>query len=376
MLRSGAYVFVGVVAFTGPGAGATAWAVVAYAIGGLALLLWGLTEAFGERPAGQLPLIQGLFAVAAVVCGYASAFVHTGPLVAISLMIIMDLGTESILPVGWAVAGGTVVAIETGVLVAGASDGLALGYPALVVMVLIASHNRRAYRVRAEQSAALLAQSELLRAEQRRVAVLDERTRIAREIHDVLAHSLGALSIQIQAADALLTDHQDIDRAVTVLAEARRLTADGLTETRRAVHALRADIAPLDEELATAADTHRQRHGGAVRLRVEGEPAPLSPDQALPLFRTAQEALTNAAKHAPAQPVEVTLAYKADHVTLTVDNPLALPDPGRTGDRPEFATVDAGYGLTGMRERLLLLGGTLDAGVRDGRWCVRAEVPR
>ncbi|OIJ87934.1 hypothetical protein BIV25_37590 [Streptomyces sp. MUSC 14] len=368
--------FVGVVAFTGPGPGVTARAVAAYAIGGLAMLLWGLTDAFGERPAGQMPRMQGLFAVAAVVCGYAGAFAHTGALVAISLMLIMDLGTESRLPVGWAVAGCTVVAIETGVLVARASDGLALGYPMLVVMVLIASHNRRAYRVRAEQSAALLAQTELLRAEQRRVAVLDERTRIAREIHDVLAHSLGALSIQIQAAGALLTDHQDIDRAVTVLAEARRLTADGLTETRRAVHALRADIAPLDEELATAADIHRQRHGGAVRLSVRGEPTPLSPDQALPLFRTAQEALTNAAKHAPAQPVEVTLTYQDDHVSLTVDNPLARPDPGRTGDRPEFATVDGGYGLTGMRERLLLLGGTLDAGVRDGRWRVRAEVPR
>ncbi|WP_208652875.1 sensor histidine kinase, partial [Streptomyces rhizosphaericus] len=214
----------------------------------------------------------------------------------------------------------------------------------------------------------------LLRAEQRRVAVLDERARIAREIHDVLAHSLGALSIQIQAASALLTDHRDVDRAVTVLDGARRLTADGLAETRRAVHALRSDLAPLDEELATMADTHRQRHGVPVRLRVEGEPSPLPADQALPLFRTAQEALTNAAKHAPAQPVEVALTYEDEHVTLTVDNPLGAPPSPRRA--PAFATVDGGYGLTGMRERLLLLGGTLDAGVRDGQWRVRAEVPR
>ncbi|OPF81799.1 two-component sensor histidine kinase [Streptomyces antioxidans] len=406
LMRVGAYVFIGLHTFTEPpaGPGAVAQAVVAYALGGLALLLWEVTHALGDEAArraprsvarrGTQPRIRTrvLLGVAAALSGYASAFPHTGALIGLSLMAVMHLGTELSLPVGWAVAGCTVVALETGVLVAGAGRGLALGYPMLVALVLVASHNRRAYRVRAEQSAAMLAQSELLRAEQRRVAVLDERARIAREIHDVLAHSLGALSIQIQAASALLTDHRDIDRAVTVLDGARRLTADGLAETRRAVHALRSDLAPLDEELATMADTHRQRHGVPVRLRVEGEPSPLPADQALPLVRTAQEALTNAAKHAPAQPVEVTLTYEDEHVTLTVDNPLTAdgpiaddnpladdsppgtpPSPRRA---PAFATVDGGYGLTGMRERLLLRGGTLDAGVRDGQWRVRAGVPR
>ncbi|MFE2180514.1 sensor histidine kinase [Streptomyces sp. NPDC059455] len=379
LMRAGAYAFIGLHTFTGPpaGAGAVTLAVVTYALGGLALLLWELTHTLGDEAARRAPRMRMrvLLGVAAALSGYASAFPHAGALIALSLMAVMQLGTELSLPVGWAVAGCTVVALETGVLVAGASRGFALGYPMLVVLVLVASHNRRAYRIRAEQSAAMLAQSELLRAEQRRVAVLDERTRIAREIHDVLAHSLGALSIQIQAASALLTDHRDIDRAVTVLDGARRLTVDGLAETRRAVHALRSDLAPLDEELATMADTHRQRHGVPVRLRVEGEPSPLPADQALPLFRTAQEALTNAAKHAPAQPVEVTLTYEDEHVTLTVGNPLDAPPPSPR-QPPAFATVDGGYGLTGMRERLLLLGGTLDAGVRDGQWRVRAEVPR
>ncbi|GAA1270389.1 hypothetical protein GCM10009579_31220 [Streptomyces javensis] len=376
LMRVGAYVFIGLHTLARPpaGAGAVPLAVVAYVLGGLALLLWELTHALGEKAARHAPRMRILLGAAAALAGYASAFPHAGALIGLSLMAVMHLGTEPSLPVGWAVAGCTVVALETGVLVAGASRGFALGYPMLVALVLVASHNRRAYRIRAEQSAAMLAQSELLRAEQRRVAVLDERTRIAREIHDVLAHSLGALSIQIQAASALLTDHGDVDRAVSVLDGARRLTADGLTETRRAVHALRSDLAPLDEELATMADTHRQRHGVPVRLRVEGEPSPLPADQALPLFRTAQEALTNAAKHAPAQPVEVALAYEDEHVTLTVDNPLGTPSSPRRA--PAFATVDGGYGLTGMRERLLLLGGTLDAGVRDGQWRVRAGVPR
>jgi signal transduction histidine kinase len=391
LIRAGAYVFIGVGTFSyyPLGGGGLVPVIAAYALGGPTLMLWGLGPALGDRIGRLAPRLPVLLGAAAVISGYASAFPHAGGLIALALIIIMDLGTESDLPVGWAVAGGTVVAIEAGVLVAGASRGLALGYPLLVLMVLIASHNRRAYRVRAEQSAAMLAQVELLRAEQHRVAVLDERTRIAREIHDVLAHSLGALSIQIQLARALLTDHQDIDRAVAVLSGAQRLTAAGLEETRRAVHALRSQLAPLGEELATMADTHRQRHGVPVRLRVEGEPSPLAADQALPLFRTAQEALTNAAKHAPAQPVEITLTYEDDHVTLTVDNPLGDPDgapaPQRADGGPEFttedggpgfATVDGGYGLTGMRERLLLLGGTLNAGTRDGRWHVRAEVPR
>ena len=103
---------------------------------------------------------------------------------------------------------------------------------------------------------------------------------------------------------------------------------------------------------------------------------PLPVDHVLPLFRTAQEALTNAAKHAPAQPAEVTLTYEDDHVTLTVGNPLGDLDPQRADDRPRFATVNGGYGLTGMRERLLLLDGTLNAGVKDGRWVVSARVPR
>jgi signal transduction histidine kinase len=84
----------------------------------------------------------------------------------------------------------------------------------------------RGRRVQAEQSAALLAQTQQLLAEQGRADVLGERTRIAREIHDVLAHSLGALSIQIQTARAVLTDHHDLDRAVDILATTATTSAD------------------------------------------------------------------------------------------------------------------------------------------------------
>ena len=104
-------------------------------------------------------------------------------------------------------------------------------------MAFVSGRNRAAYRRQAEQSAALVTQMERLHAEQRRAAVLDERTRIAREIHDVLAHSLGALGIQLQAIHAL-TEQGDTGRALGLLGQAQRMAKDGLAETRRAVHAL------------------------------------------------------------------------------------------------------------------------------------------
>ena len=191
--------------------------------------------------------------------------------------------------------------------------------------------------MQAEQAAALLEQYERLRAEQRRADVLDERTRIAREIHDVLAHSLGALGIQIQAAKAVLTDQRDIDRAVEVLSTAQRMAADGLTETRRAVHALRVDSLPLGDELAAVVETHRQRYQVPVTFETAGAARPLPPDASLALLRTVQEALVNAAKHAPGEPIEVRLDYGQGDVRLTVVNHLNGAQAASTPTAPRAA---------------------------------------
>jgi signal transduction histidine kinase len=261
-----------------------------------------------------------------------------------------------------------------------------LGVPAVLVAGLVIGRNRGDYRIQAEQSAMLLAQREQLEAEQRRADLLDERSRIAREIHDVLAHSLGALGIQIQAARAVLTDHQDIDRAGEILAGAQKMAAEGLVETRRAVHALRADTLPLAEELALVSDTHAQRYHVAASFDTGGVPGPLPPDATVTLLRVAQESLVNAAKHAAGQRVAVRLDYGDTDVRLTVRNDLAPGDgAGRSADAngvagvsnlAEVSTVNGGYGLTGMRERLRLLNGTLEAGHRDNQWVVTAELPR
>ncbi|WP_103885501.1 sensor histidine kinase [Actinacidiphila yanglinensis] len=378
LLRAGAYVLFGVDLFTHHSYGPVELPAVAISFGvtGVLLAVWVVMSLGDGGSPAQRVTVLGLIAsmsVAVAVQPGATTLVGMGAIATI------DAATGVRQAEGWAVFGAGVVSAEVGLLFSDADPRAAQGIPLILAVALLAGFNRRSYRVQAEQNKALLAQAEELRSEQHRAAVLDERTRIAREIHDVLAHSLGALGIQIQAARALLTDHQDTGRAIDVLSTAQRMASDGLTETRRAVHALRTDTPPLTDELARMATTHEQRHGSTVTLTVGGSPVELPPDQMLALVRTAQESLTNAAKHAPHRPVTVDLQYGDQDVTLTLTNPLG-PGPadapaGARAERPAFATVDGGYGLTGMRERLLLLGGTLGAGPADGRWTVTARVP-
>jgi len=211
---------------------------------------------------------------------------------------------------------------------------------------------------------ALLAETRRAQLEAERAVALTERSRIAREIHDVLAHSLGALGIQLQAAEAMLAERGDIDRALRSLAGARRLVDEGLTETRRAVRALRTDAPPLPDALAALLDDRR----GA--LTVSGEPYALSPAAGLALLRVAQEAVTNAAKHAHGEPATIALEYADMGVELRVEN--ALPDTVAV----EHPGTAGGYGLAGMHERLRLIDGELQAGPVGGRWVVRARVTR
>ena len=94
------------------------------------------------------------------------------------------------------------------------------------------------------------------------------------------------------------------------------------------------------------------------------------------LIRTAQEALVNTAKHAPLQPINFGLHYGADGVEMIISTPLRHGSHDSRGPRTAFGTVNGGYGLTGMRERLLLIGGSLTAAAGNGRWTVTAQVPR
>jgi signal transduction histidine kinase len=370
LIRVTAFAVIGILALISPPHSATQQAVqiACFSVVGLALLAWIAADVRPRYRARGLPVALGVMAIAGGVAAVTSGSGQT--LVAFACVAAFWAGSETDLPAAVAVAAGGVVSIWVAGGIAGSNFGTMAGDPLLLAVCTMFGLQRRSFRVQAEQSATLLAQHQRLRAEQRRADVLDERTRIAREIHDVLAHSLGALGIQIQAAKAMLTDHGDVNRAVEALTTAQRMAADGLTETRRAVHALRVDTLPLGEELAAVIDTHRQRYHVPVTLETSGEARALPPDATLAMLRTAQEAMVNAAKHAPGQRVAIRLDYGENDVRLSVVNALdgagaSVRPPGNTG----------GYGLTGMRERLRLLNGTLRAGPKENDWTVTAEVP-
>jgi signal transduction histidine kinase len=349
--------------------------VIASVVASAVLLAgWAAIDLAGRRYGRHLPMwvLPAVLCAIGVAGGLVVALPESGSLVALVLIAAGGAGSE--LPLGAACTVGAtgIVAVEVSYLWFGSGSG-DIGWPFAIVACVLAGRQRRDARVLNAQALELVAQAEATRAQEQRAATLDERARIAREIHDLLAHSLGALGIQIEAAQALLTDSGDVDQAVRLLDQARRLTASGLEETRGAIEALRTDTPPLPESLSSLAQGHLAQHRIPVELTVIGAPRPLSPDANLALIRTAREALTNAAKHAPSSPVAITLDYARDQTTMTVTNGSCL-DAERAPSTVS-AGISGGYGLAGMRERLLLIGGTLAAGQSEAGWTVTAEVP-
>ena len=325
-----------------------------------------------RNPALWLTVTLGLVAV---IGGLLSTPANASLFIAPAAMATMAAGNDLSELASSSVTGVAVLGIVVGSTVFDSGVGTMLGFSLALVGAYLFGRNRRGYRLQAEQAATMLLQAEQLQVQQRRADVLDERTRIAREIHDVLAHSLGGLSIQIQAARAVLTDNNDVDRALEVLSTAQRMASDGLVETRRAVHALRTDTLSLEQELRALAETHHTRYQAAVTVTVDNGSADLPPAATVALLRVAQEALINAAKHAPHQRIDISLDYPADSVRLTVANALGKDHESLPPSDLDLRTVDGGYGLTGMRERLLLLGGTLTAGRHGDQWTVVAQSP-
>jgi len=180
------------------------------------------------------------------------------------------------------------------------------------------------------------------------LAILQERNRLAREIHDGLGHYLTAINIQIKAA--LAQAGQNSSMVEAALKDARQLSEDALADVRRSVSALRADPStnrPLPETLQGLCEDTRKT-GLQVNFCTRGQVRPLSGQIEMALYRTAQEGLTNARKHAHASHVDIELDYAKHQVTLNIiDNGEGCDDPA------------GGFGLTGLHERLELLGGEL-----------------
>ena len=203
---------------------------------------------FVAQWARLLPYVLTVVAVSSAV----AALARTGGLfIGLSFMATIAAGSQTSAATGWAVTlSGILAVVSVGFASGDHSTWQVLGDVLFLLVGLLLGRNRRGYRVQAEQNAALLAKAEQFQEEHSRAAALAERNRIAREIHDVLAHSLGALGLQIQAARAVLTDQQDVGHAIELLDQAKRMANDGLDETRRAVNALRADTPELPEGLA------------------------------------------------------------------------------------------------------------------------------
>ncbi|MGW0999965.1 sensor histidine kinase [Streptomyces sp. NPDC002520] len=212
------------------------------------------------------------------------------------------------------------------------------------------------------QSQRLLAQERAARAAEAESAALAERARIAREIHDVLAHSLSAQLVHLEAARLLIERGADQEQILERVVAARGMARDGLAETRQALSALRGDLSPLEDFL-----TELVRATDGAEVSVTGERRTLSAEASQAVRRVAQEAVTNVHKHAQGAKVRVRLDYTEREVTLNVRDSGGLPS--------EISGSGGGYGLMGMRERAELLGGSLDAGPDEEGFVVTLKVP-
>jgi signal transduction histidine kinase len=258
-----------------------------------------------------------------------------------------------------------------------------------------------------DQLEQLLIELEQSRGAELRAAALAERQRLAREMHDVLAHSLSGLLLQLEAARLLASEDSADARLTAAIDRAHHLARAGLQEARGAIGMLRDDELPGPAQLAVLTAGFERDTGIRCDLAVSGGERELGSEARLALYRVAQEALTNVRRHARPGRVEVRLGYEPHLARLTVEDFAAaaagtaagrapatdtVPAPragralgngaggdvglaGEAGPGEPAGTGDGGFGLTGMRERAELLGGQLTAGPTGTGFRVELTVP-
>ena len=248
--------------------------------------------------------------------------------------------------------------------VAGALAGL------VVPLFVQRAEEHRQLVAERDRAQALLAELQATREAESQAAALRERGRIARDMHDLLAHSLAGLSLQLQAARTVAAREGAGPEVLAPIDTAAALARDGLAEARSAVSALRDPGGLGLDALPTLVD----RFPGTATLLTVGEPGVLEPEKAHAVYRAVQESLTNAARYAPGAPVSVTVTWTPEHLSATVDD-TGLPK-GRAPVGTDRLDVGTGLGLAGMAERLRAVGGCVQAGpTPDGGWRVAIEVP-
>jgi signal transduction histidine kinase len=298
------------------------------------------------------------------------------------LAVIIALYTVSAYGPRWAVAAGLSGGVLGGVLAVlrwtphqQETTYVLGGTVAVVTPVVLAwaiganMRTRRAYLHELEERAVRLERERDARA---RAAVAEEHERIARELHDVVAHSVGVIVVQADGADAALADH-DLAEVATALRAIGRTGRSALSELRLLLGVLR-DVDGSGGEPQPGQDQIKElveRVPLPTRLETHGVPAALPPGLGLAVYRIVQESLTNTIRHAgPGASAVVRLAC-ADG-TLSID----VEDDGRGPSPPRADHVGGGHGLVGMRERAAMFGGTLRTGARPGGgFAVRARLP-
>jgi signal transduction histidine kinase len=241
--------------------------------------------------------------------------------------------------------------------------------------VWIAGEHTRLRRVRIDELEAQAARAEREAVRERRLAAAEERTRIARELHDSAGHAINVILVQAGAARLLHDrDPEGSRRAISTIETLARAT---IGEIDQLVRALRDDDAP-ELPVATnpsALDDLLERHratGLAITTDVRGHDAQLPRSVTWAAYRILQEALTNAARHG-CGPADVAVWFEPDAVEIIVTNPTANGSP--LGGRRQGSVPAGGHGIVGMRERATLLGGSLEARSDNGVFCLQARLP-
>ncbi|MFC1405895.1 MULTISPECIES: sensor histidine kinase [Streptacidiphilus] len=336
------------------------WAVAAIAAVGV-LAFWRFLRRSREQR-----LTPALLWVAVVFVQALFAVTNGGEALGVLLMCVIALGSLQRLPLIVAVPAVSLGTLLFLLLASASVQGY--GNAAVITGLGVLGYvTRMDWEARANTQR-LLAQERAARVAEAESAALAERARIAREIHDVLAHSLSAQLVHLEAARVMLDAGADRAQLRERIVAARRMAQDGLAETKQALSALRGEFAPVSEFLKTLAEAD-----GAT-VEIEGLARPLGAEAGVAVRRTAQEALTNIRKHAPGAPCAIRLSYLKGSVELEVRNGAAA----RREDGPDGAELTrsgSGLGLLGMRERAELLGGSLQAGPDGEGFKVLLRVP-
>ncbi len=337
---------------------------------GVATVSWVVWLLARRRPRVTIAAL----AVAGVAGGVLAGLSPLSTAIAVGCVVTSTAGVRLDPETSLAITAGTVAAFLAAALATGAPTETLLGYPLTFIGLWAFGLSRHAFLLRAEQAERMLAETHRAREAETQAAALAERARIAREIHDVLAHSLAAVSVNLQAAEGLLgtlpTGSPELAKAIECIGRAGAFTREGLADARRAIMALRDDADPLADQMSALAQEYRTDSDAAIDFTVTGAPRPVLAEAALAAYRTAQEALTNARKHAPGQPVRLNLEFTAAEIVVRVANPVVKATAGGP-----LAATGAQYGLTGLRERAALSGGTLVAGPAAGEWRLCLRIP-